>query len=427
MKLLAKTSLYYLFLVIPILIVSGFICYYFITVEVKESNNDLLLNREIVIKKYLINNDTIPLNLIINSGEAQIIKIKKTLGARDYKPRFSDTLILDKEENELANNRMLTTFVSVNNSNYQIKIWRSTIEFDELFSGIFYFLLFILFFLFLISIAINLWISKKLWQPFYTTVSLLHAFRASENKVPIFSKTSIEEFSDLNKSLETMMNKMIVDYNNQKKFTENASHEMQTPLAVIKSKVDLLFQSENLTKKEIDLITTIEDANSKLSRLTKSLLLLAKIENRQFETSENVSFEKTVNNSLLLFEDHIETQNISIIKEINEDFCVPINPDLCLILINNLIQNAIKYNVQNGKIVIEMDKNQVSISNSGRNEAIIPQLFERFQKQSTSSQSVGLGLSIVKEITDVSGLSFQYHFSENQHQFTLTLNKSKIL
>ena len=85
MKLLAKTSLYYLFSIIPVLVISGFICYYFITIEVKDSNNELLLNREIVIKKYLINNDTIALNLITKSGEAQIKKAPKSVYTDGYR------------------------------------------------------------------------------------------------------------------------------------------------------------------------------------------------------------------------------------------------------------------------------------------------------------------------------------------------------
>ena len=162
MKLLTKTGLYYLFFSIPILILSGFLCYYMITVEVKDSNNELLKNRKIVVEKYLRDNDTVALNLIIKSAEAQINRTSKLKYGNGAKTIFSDTLILDKKETELAPYRMISSITSVGTRNYQIKIWRSTIEYDELFDGIFYFLLVILFFLFLISLFLKFCVVKNL-------------------------------------------------------------------------------------------------------------------------------------------------------------------------------------------------------------------------------------------------------------------------
>jgi signal transduction histidine kinase len=420
MKLLAKTSLYYLIFSIPILIFSGFICYYVMTTEVKDSNNELLLNRKYQVERYLKNNDTIALLLITKSKEAQIDKIAHSNFKNGTKTIFSDTLILDKKENELAANRMITSIVKVRNVNYQIKIWRSTLEFDELIEGIFYLLTFILFFFFLISLLINLWVSKTLWKPFYKAIENLKNFRASDNDLPEFEKTSVNEFVELNNSLHQMMEKMIVDYNGQKKFTENASHEIQTPLAVIKSKVDLLIQSENLKANEVKLIVAIDDACSKLIRLNKSLLLLTKIENRQFKTTEKVSVEKIIDQSLLLFEEHIKANKIKVLKNIEEDFLINMNADLCLVLINNLFQNAIRHNNEGGDIIIFINNNLISIHNTGKEEPLnMALLFKRFHKNSTSHLSIGLGLAIANEIAEVSGLSLKYMFIGNRHRFTL--------
>lgn len=424
MKLLVKTSLYYLVVSIPILIISGFICYYFITKEVRDSNNELLVNQKIIVEQYLKNNDTVSLNLITKSKEALIEKIRDPsfkIGAKDI---FSDTLILDKKENELAPNRMITSFVKIRNINYQIKIWRSTLEFNDLIQGILYLLIFILFFLFLSSMLINFWISKALWKPFYNTIHKLKTFRANDNNIPVFKETAVKEFEELNNSLNGMMHKMISDYNSQKKFTENASHEIQTPLAVIKSKIDLLIQSENLKGNDIELIAAIDDACSKLIRLNKSLLLLTKIENRQFKTTEKVSFEKTIDDSLVLFEEHIKANKIKVIKNSEDDFLINMNPDLGLVLINNLLQNAIRHNIEGGTITLFIKKDKFTIYNSGREEPLgMVNLYERFQKKSSSNQSIGLGLAIVKEIVEISGLSLKYKFINNNHRFTLTIKK----
>lgn len=422
MKLLTKTSLYYLLLSIPILILSGFVCYYVITKEVKDSNNELLLNRKIQVEHYLKNNDTVSLSLIIKSKEAQIEKIRRSHFKNGTKTMFSDTLILDKQEDEMAEHRMISSVVKVGNTNYQIKIWRSTLEYDELKVGLFYLITIILFLLFLISLCINLLVAKTLWKPFHKTISSLKTFRASDNDIPEFTKTTVKEFKDLNNSLTEMMDKMIVDYNSQKKFTENASHEIQTPLAVIKSKVDLLIQSANLKANEVELIIAIDDACSKLIRLNKSLLLLTKIENRQFKTTENVSVVKIINQSLLLFEEHIKANKIVVIKNIEEDFFINMNADLFLVLINNLFQNAIRHNNEEGSIIIFIKNNSLSIHNTGKEEPLnMALLFKRFQKNSTSHLSTGLGLAITNEIAEVSGLSLKYKFITNRHRFTLTV------
>lgn len=422
MKLLAKTSLYYLVFSIPILILSGFLCYYVITKEVKDSNNELLLDRKSQVEQYLKNKDTVSLKLIIKSKEAQINKVTKAHFKNGATTIFTDTLIRDYKENELAANSMISSILKINGTNYQIKIWRSTLEFDELIEGILYLLIFILFFLFLASMLVNFWISKTLWKPFYHTIHNLKMFRASENDVPVFDATFVKEFEELDCSITVMMEKMIVDYNGQKKFTENASHEIQTPLAVIKSKVDLLIQSKNLNGNEIELIVAIDDACSKLIRLNQSLLLLTKIENRQFKTIQKVSVEKMICNSLILFEEHIKANNIVVFKNIEEDFIINMSPDLCLILINNLLQNAIRHNTNAGSIMIFIKSTSLIIHNTGKEEALDRALlFKRFQKNSNSHLSTGLGLAIANEIAEVSGLTLKYKFLNNKHRFALTI------
>lgn len=418
MKLLAKTSWYYLFLSVPVLVLSGFICYRIITKEVKQSNDELLSNRKELIQNYLQKKDTVLLQLITQSKEAQIKKLSFNKPTGDV---FSDTLIFDRKEKELAENRVLTSYITLEKNTYQIKIWRSTLEFEELFEGIATSLTILLALLFLTYLIINFWISKTLWKPFYNTVSDLKNFRASDNSIPNFDKTSVTEFKTLHDSLHTMMEKMMVDYTAQKKFTENASHEIQTPLAVIKSKIDLLIQSQNLKENEVQLITSIDDACTKLIRLNKTLLLLTKIENRQFKTTEKISIEKTVDNSLALFEEYIQANNIHVIKNTENDFSVYINPDLCSVLINNLLQNAIRHNTEGGNISIFIKHNCLSIQNSGKEETLdTNSLFERFQKKSNSQQSLGLGLAIAKEIAEINGLTLKYTFTENKHCFTLS-------
>lgn len=424
MKLITKTSLYYLLLSIPILILSGFFCYHIVTHKIRHNNDEILLNRVQLMQHYLVEKDSVTIDFLVKTKEAQINKTLQEHFKNGNKTIFSDTLILDKAENELDPHRMISAIVKIKNNNYQIKIWRSTIETEELIEGILFLMVGFLVALFFISILLNFWISKRMWAPFYATLSNLKSFRASDNEIPLFEKTTINEFKALNKSLKSMMEKMITDYTTQKKFTENASHEIQTPLAVIKSKVDLLIQSENLRANEVELIVAIEDACSKLTRLNKSLLLLTKIENRQYKTTEEVSVEKMIDSALILFEDYLKEKNITVIKTIEADYWINMNPDLGLVLINNLIQNAIRHNVENGSLIIAIKSGRLALENTGDTAPLdMAVLFKRFQKKSTSHSSIGLGLAIANEIAEVSGLTLKYKFINSKHRFILKVQR----
>ena len=315
---------------------------------------------------------------------------------------------------------MLTSVIKSTHGNYLVKIWLSTVDNDELVHTMLTWLAVILVLLFLVFFCINWYVSRTLWKPFYQTVEVLQSFRASDKQKPALQNSSITEFSELNNSAMGMMQKMQTDFKNQKQFTENASHEMQTPLAVIRNKIELLVQSENLNKTESELILSIDDAASKLSRLNKSLLLLSKIENRQFAEQDNVSLTNIIDESLALFEEHIAEKNITIAKNIIYNKVLRINPDLCMVLVNNLLQNAIRHNIQNGVVEINLDEKKLAVINTGNPLPInADKIFERFQKNPASPESTGLGLAIAKEIAEASDFSLHYKYVPNKHVFEI--------
>lgn len=417
MKLLVKTSLYYLILSIPVLIIAGGISYFIISSEVKTSNNELLLKRKLKIENYIQLGDSISWRFITQSGEATVLSMQNMQQSQDI---FSDTLIFDSTENELAPNSLLTSISNIGNKTYFVRIWRSTIEFDELVEGIITGMVFIYIFLLVVFIGINWWVSRSLWKPFYQILESLKAFRPNSKQSPEILSTSIREFKALNQSVSEMMDKMIADFKRQKQFTENASHEMQTPLAIIKAKIDLLIQSDKLTENETDLIVEIENSCTKLSRLNKSLLLLTKIENRQFVTEEVVSINKVLDDSIALFKDDFDSKHIKLTKVIESEKFIRINPDLCSVLVNNLIQNAIRHNKEKGNIEILLTDEKLFISNTGALVALDEtKIFDRFQKNVSSHDSLGLGLAIVKEIADINGLEVIYSYTSNTHSFSI--------
>jgi signal transduction histidine kinase len=417
MRLLTRTSLYYVLFSLPILAFAGFLSYYFLNESMLEGTDELLLSRKENVIPYLkVNNEQFI--SFLNSGEEEKVWFQE--GNCETKDVFSDTSIYNKEEEELIPYRILRTSVANQNGCYTLKLMRSALESEEVFVGVFSASLILLALLFITFLLLNLYINKKLWQPFYQTLSRLENFKLSQNVVERHEEVSTLEFNLLNTSINKMMSKMTSDYQLQKQFTDNASHEMQTPLAVMQAKLELLMQSRKLGEEEMLLINTLNESISKLVRLNKSLLLLSKIENRQFESNSYVAVNDVLENSLQLFQEYIESRGIAVSFRNSGILNLKMHRGLVEILVGNLLQNAIRHNLQNGKVIIEISEKVLSISNTAGEFALNEStLFERFSVQSDHSDSNGLGLAIAREIATVQGLELSYRFKDGLHCFVL--------
>ena len=233
--------------------------------------------------------------------------------------------------------------------------------------------------------------------------------------------SDITEFTELNDAVSIMENRVSQDYDEIKNFTENASHEIQTPLAIIKSKLELLSQSESLKEEQMDTIQSVSEAANRLSKLNQSLILLTKIDNRQFHENEEINLGDLINKHLGNFEELIAAKDITVRKNINRNTGLTMNETLAETLISNLITNAIKHNTDHGFIEILLSKTALSVSNSGAALHSDPaELFERFKKDKVSSESLGLGLSIVKKICEKYGFEIQYKYADLIHTTTIT-------
>jgi signal transduction histidine kinase len=418
MKLLTKTSRYYILYTIPVILFSAIFIYFFFLHEIGESNESILLTRVKVIKNYIAKGNSSALNVFEVNNEVYIKEIEK---GRIIPQTIKDTLMYSDIEKEYVSNKIMEVNAVVNRRNYQIKVWKSTIEYDELMEVVFVVFTVLLVLLLLVTAYINSKVSKLIWEPFRTTLDYIKDFSVHTSDYKKLEPSEIEEFSELNSSINHMTSKMSSDYKNQKKFTENASHEFQTPLAIIKGKIDLLLQENTLKEEAMTLLISIEEATSRLSRINKSLLLLSKIENQQYEKTDTVAVLPVLEKVKALNEDFILDKNIELVDEAIAELDFKINSELCFILISNLIQNAIRHNVKNGQITISIKDQALLISNTGSLEALNEvSIFERFEKKSSNVNSIGLGLAIVKEIANANSIEVVYRYENNRHTFSLT-------
>lgn len=268
-------------------------------------------------------------------------------------------------------------------------------------------------------ILLNKRIAKRIWQPFQNTLQKLKTFDLATDNTIVFEKSDIEEFETLNLTLTKLIDKNISVFQLQKTFIENASHELQTPLAVLKSKTDLLLQQQNITAEQLEILNAINIPLSRVTRINKNLLLLAKIENRQFENTENIALETIVSESIEMLSDYSADKGIEPKFQLNKTVMISCNRSLLEILINNLLTNAIRHNIPNGELIIEQNEQSISFSNSGLMPLRADQLFLRFSVASTETASSGLGLAIIKEICNRYGWEIYYDFVQKKHQFTV--------
>ncbi len=316
--------------------------------------------------------------------------------------------------------RGLKSFVDINGQLYQITIETNVEESDETLLAIamvtfFFFIVLIIGFIFL-----NRRIAAKSWLPFYQTLTALKSFDLSKEKTLSLSPTDIEEFQELNQSLKQLVENDLATYKLQKSFTENASHELQTPIAILKSRLDLLLQEKDITPEITEILSSLEAPLSRLSRVNKNLLLLAKVENKQYSDQEPLDLKAYIESSLALFEDYIDDKNLAITNQIENPLSVKSNSFLLETLLHNLLSNAIRHTLASGQIAIYLENRTLTFANSGNQALESSHLFERFSSATKDKVSSGLGLAIIKEIANKSGWLVAYQFEEGYHRFSVT-------
>ena len=416
MRLLTKTTLYFLLAMVPLLAAGAFYLYFQFSIELNNEMDDELVNDELQWVRFLENETENNGPFILKTPELTIFPVNAPL-SREADIR--DTYVFQEISRVKVPYRQLAQVVPVNGIAYQIIIRKSQLEKSVLFTNVTRIMLFVFTGLFVSTLLFNWFISRRLWKPFQRSLQQIRKAELTQMEAIHFEHTSIEEFNELNSSLNAMANKIHTDYINMKEFTEDAAHEMQTPLAVAQSRMELLLQDINLTEEQIDSIMEASEAIKRLGKLNQSLLLLAKIENKQYETSETVSLMAITTKYLQLFEEVIKDKKVVIEKHFHNDCILKMHPLLAESLVSNLVGNAVKYNDAGGKIIITITPDTYTIANTSSLPAIEPQqLFKRFKKyQPNPDHSNGLGLAIVKKIIDTHNLAISYHADGGMHEF----------
>ena len=417
MKLQNKINIRFLLVTLLIFIIAGVVFYFALGRVIDQNISEMLNSRKANITLYLQHNEA---DNIIHESPDHTIFIRQ-IAKTEKRHLISDTLAYDLDEKQLIPYRKMVFTTSVNDNYFEVTILQSLLESEDLQQIIFYFMAILFVLLLLALFFVNRWLSDKAWKPFFRSLSLLKSWKISEKRQVQFDQTGISEFDQLNKTLEEMIQKMQTDFINLKEFTENASHEIQTPLAIIKSKLELILNDHELSGLQHKRLHDAFETVNRLSKLNDALLLLSKIENQQFVEKSEIDFCKLIQSRLEYLEELFALKQIELSVKLDVPVTISIHPLLADILINNLLSNALKHNFNHGKIFISSGINEITFSNTGNPLTIDPaKLFKRFVKYNVSEESTGLGLAIADEICRSNHLKLNYTYLNDFHHFKLS-------
>lgn len=416
-KLLNKTlKSYAIYSTLMMLAISPVFYFVSLQIYIHEADEALILRKNEFLKNSIAELTYKDISIWNNySRDVKIESDKNLLQDSLFDTFYYDTLVSENEPY-----RELNSPIQINGIPYTFVAKINLVEREDLIGSIA-----ILFLILIISFVTGFYfITKKmsttLWKPFYQILNQIENFEIDKTYQLKSDNTGIEEFNRLNQSIQSLIVKNTSIYKSQREFIENASHELQTPLAVFQAKVDTLIQSPETTEEQFKELNSLNENISKLKRLNKNLLLLSRLENDDFLVKKQINFNDIVEKNKTFFNEQARAKNISINVEFEGLFQVHANQDLSEILISNLILNAIRHNKPNGVIQIRITNQEFKISNSGESIPLNQErIFSRFAKGNSSKHGNGLGLAIVKKIATLNKWEIQYHFINDLHNFSI--------
>ncbi len=414
MKLIKRTYFLTALWLLPVMIIGSIFCFEIIEYIAYEETDEFLTYEMDRLINYHQENKALP----------EFHKVADILPGVAYDaPLFRDTMLLEPGDNEMVPNRELRFTIIHNEEPFTIVLRHLLLGRDDVMEGTFLIILGLMLLVALFVVLILNQVTTKIWQPFYQTLGSLKAFKIGSD-IPQFPSTEIDEFKTLNTTLEQLLKKMTDDFHHNKEFNENASHELQTHLAIIRANTEKLLNKASDEETSMIELQKIYTASNRLTQVQKSLLLLSKINNEEYSNPTDVDLEKLLDHYLGFYEEALQLRGITVKKNLQR-CVVHMDQGLAEILINNLLKNAVKHNVQDGYLSIQLSTHALEIENSG-----LPftgktnKLFERFSKGENGN--IGIGLAIVKQICELYQYAIRYELPQaNSHKIILQFNPKR--
>lgn len=361
-----------------------------------------------------------------SNNQYYLYEVSESYAASHPQITYRDEMVFITEKSETEPARVLITIFRTEDERYmELVVYTPTIEKLDLLRAILGWIIFLYVLLLLIILSINIWVFRKNMKPLYVLLKWLDSSQLGKKNEPLENTTKITEFRKLNAATMAFAERGEKLVEQQKTFIGNASHEMQTPLAICRNRLEMLMEDETLTEHQLNELIKTHQTLENLTRMNRSLLLLCKIENGQFADTRSVCLNDILAHYLDDYKEVYAYRNITVTVTTDSSFCVEMNDSLVSVLVTNLLKNSFVHNIDGGFIYIKITANTFEISNTGEKPLDRERIFERFYQGQKKGGSTGLGLALVDSICKANHLTIDYTYVENRHIFTISKQNSE--
>lgn len=421
MKLIYRVALRLSIFLLPLMALWAVLFYITMVDEINDEADDTLEDySEMIIIRMLAGRELPPLNSGSNNSYS-IVPVDEFYV--DTHPRINyydaEVYIPEKEETEPA--RILTTiFQDAGGNYYELKVATPTFEKEDLLRAIFFWVVILYLLLLTTTLILTMWVFHRSMRPLYELLQWLDRYRPGQKNSRVPNNTRIKEFSKLNTAAQEAVDRVENVVEQQKQFIGNASHELQTPLAVLGSRIEWMLDKTEPNEMQAEELLKMQRSLNHIVRLNKTLLLLTKIENGQFPESRPIALGSFIEEQAELYNEIYADRGLSCETDIQEDFTVEMNESLASTLTNNLLKNAFVHSEPGSKIAIIVRPRILSVSNDGAQPLDADRIFDRFFQGEKKEGSTGLGLALVKAVCKYYHLGLEYRFDNGRHCFSVT-------
>lgn len=419
--------IYYIILRITIaltLILTVWAVFFYVTMidEINDEVDDSLEDYSEAIIIRALAGDELPSKNSGSNNQYYLTEVSKEYAKSQAKIQYKDSMVYIVEKKETEPARILTTiFKDDDGYYYELTVSTPTIEKDDLKDAIQIWIIFLYVALLLCIISISAWVFYRNMRPLYVLLHWLDNYQTGKNNTPLINDTRVTEFRKLNDAASRYVERTEQMFEQQKQFIGNASHEIQTPLAICRNRLEMLMEDESLTENQLEELMKTHQTLEHITKLNKSLLLLSKIDNGQFADTKELEFNSLLKQYLDDYKEVYDYRNIDINVEEQDCFCVTMNESLAIVLLTNLLKNAFVHNKDGGHIRIVITKDNTTFRNTGIDYPLDKEhIFERFYQGTKKEGSTGLGLAIVDSICRLQHLRLRYYFEQGEHCFEIS-------
>lgn len=398
--------------------------FFYITMidEINDEVDDALEDYSETIIIRALAGEELPSGHIGSNNQYYLTEVSQEYAKSQSDIQYKDSMVYIIEKGETEPARILTTIFRDGQGKYhQLTVSTPSIEKEDLKKSIQLWIIFLYVALLLCIILVSVWVFYRNMRPLYILLHWMDEYQTGKNNTPLRNNTKITEFQKLNDAVVRYTERTEQIFEQQKQFIGNASHEIQTPLAICRNRLEMLMEDDSLSEKQLEELIKTHQTLEYITKLNKSLLLLTKIDNKQFSDTKNLELNTHLKQYIEDYKEVYQYKNIQVNIEETGHFYINMNESLATVLLTNLLKNAFVHNIDEGIVQIIITTDSIIFKNTGIKHPLDREhIFERFYQGNKKEGSTGLGLAIVDSICQLQHLKLQYSFEEEKHCFKIS-------